>query len=54
MLKMMYAAKAKKCVVSELLAYADIARWYRGMGMKDTGLKHLDGKIDTIIKRLKI
>jgi GNAT superfamily N-acetyltransferase len=54
MFKMMLLAKSKKCVVHELIAYAGVTRWYRKLGMKDTGLTHMDGKIDVIIKKLKI
>jgi len=52
MLQMMKEAEEKGCVVHELIAYDEVAKWYRSLGMKDSGLHHMEGKIKEIEQNL--
>ncbi len=52
MLQMMKEAEEKGCLVHELLAYDEVAKWYRNLGMKDSGLHHMEGKIKEIKQNL--
>ena len=44
--------RKKKCVVHELVAYKGISRWYKKIGIKESGLKHMIGNIEEIMKRI--
>jgi GNAT superfamily N-acetyltransferase len=51
-LEMMQLADKKKCIQHELLAYNLIAKWYRKVGLKNTGIIHMSGEIKHILKKL--
>lgn len=51
-LKMNKIARRKGCTIHELIVYGRITRWYKRLGIKDSGLKHMQGKIKDIIKRM--
>jgi GNAT superfamily N-acetyltransferase len=52
MYKMMKSAEQRGCLVHELLAYNKIAEWYKSLGMKESGLHHMEGKVTEIKERL--
>lgn len=52
MLQMMKEAEEKGCLIHELLAYDEIAKWYRKLGMRDSGLHHMEGEIKIIRQKL--
>ncbi len=52
MTEMMRIAKSKDCRVHELVAYDAVAEWYKKIGMQNTGLHHMSGNVEEIIKRL--
>jgi len=52
--EMMKEAKRRKCIIHELISYEKTSRWYKKIGMKETGLKHLSGNIGRIIKKIKL
>jgi GNAT superfamily N-acetyltransferase len=52
MKEMMKLAQENGCVVHELIAYDKVAEWYKKIGMEDTGLHHMSGKIEDILKRI--
>jgi len=53
-MEMMKIAKKKRCVIHELVAYDRIARWYKKIGLKNSGLKHMTGNIGEILKKVVI
>jgi GNAT superfamily N-acetyltransferase len=53
LLRMLKIAQKKKCVIHELVAYGRIARWYRALGVKNSGLHHMEGDIKEIIKKIE-
>jgi GNAT superfamily N-acetyltransferase len=53
MLQMMKEAEEKGCLIHELIAYDEVAKWYRSLGMKDSGLHHMEGNIKEIEQNLK-
>lgn len=50
--EMMKIAKNKKCTVHDLIAYEKVSKWYKKIGMEETGLKYMSGNIKNIIKHL--
>jgi len=52
-LEMMKIANNKKCIVHELVAYDKVSNWYKKLGIKETGLKHMSGSIKEILKNLE-
>lgn len=52
MIEMMLIAKSNDCIAHELVAYNKVAEWYRKIGLENTGLQHMSGNIDEIIKKL--
>ncbi|MDO8561142.1 MAG: GNAT family N-acetyltransferase [bacterium] len=50
--QMIKIAEKKGCTIHELLAYGRVARWYKKLGIKEVGLKHMQGKIKDIIRRM--
>lgn len=51
-LEMNMIAKKKGCTIHELIVYGSIARWYKRLGIKESGLKHMQGKIKDIVRRM--
>lgn len=51
-LEMNKIAKRKGCTIHELIVYGSIARWYKRLGIKESGLKHMQGKIKDIVRRM--
>lgn len=45
-------AKRKRCTIHELIVYGRVARWYKKLGIKESGLKHMEGKIEDIIRKM--
>ncbi|MBI2640326.1 MAG: GNAT family N-acetyltransferase [Candidatus Sungbacteria bacterium] len=45
-------AAKRRCTIHELIVYGRVARWYKKLGIKESGLKHLEGRIKDIIKKM--
>ncbi len=45
-------AEKKGCAVHGLIVYGRIARWYKKLGIKESGLKHMEGNIKDIIRKM--
>lgn len=48
--EMMEIAKKRKCFIHQLVAYGDIARWYKKLGMEYSYLKYMEGNIESLLK----
>jgi len=51
--KMLKKAREMKCSVHELVAYDGIAKRYKKLGLRDSGLNHMEGDINTILKKIE-
>lgn len=53
LLKILKIAEKNKCITHELVAYGKIARWYKTLGIKNSGLHHMEGNIKEIIRKIE-
>mgnify|MGYP001599383673 CR=1 FL=1 len=53
-LKINEIGEKKGCKIHEMLVYGRVERWYKKLGVKESGLKHMEGNIKEIIRRINL